>query len=64
MDRKDKSMIMVQIPIFLAGILFLGLSIRQNFFWLKLFDLAFGIFDMIFSTVITVSIVRDWIRRG
>lgn len=64
MNKRDKSMIMVQIPIFLAGILFLGLSIRQNFFWLKLFDLAFGTFDMIFSTVITVSIVRDWIRRG
>lgn len=62
MKRKDKLIIMMQVPIFLAGILFIGLSIKQDFFWLKYFDMAFGVFNIAFSVSITVSNVRDYIR--
>ena len=62
MNNNDKAIILVQIPIFIVGIIFIGLGIKQDFYWLKLFDYAFGIFDMIFSTTITVCNVRDMLR--
>lgn len=62
MDRRDKLTIGMQIPIFIIGIIFIGLGLRQEYFWLKYFDIAFGVFNMVFSTSITVSNVRDIIR--
>lgn len=62
MNNHDKIIILMQIPIFIIGIIFIGLGIKQEFYWLKLFDCAFGIFNMIFSTTITVCNVRDVLR--
>ena len=62
MNRHDRFIIMVQIPIFILGIIFLGLALRQTHFWVKYFDLCFGVFNMVFSTTITVSNIRDMIR--
>lgn len=62
MNKHDRFIIMVQIPIFIAGIIFIGLGLKQSNFWLKYFDIVFGVFDMVFATTITVSNIRDMIR--
>lgn len=62
MNNHDKAIILMQIPIFIIGIIFIALGIKQEFYWLKLFDYTFGTFNMIFSTTITVCNVRDVLR--
>lgn len=62
MNNHDKAIILMQIPIFILGIVFMGLAIKQEYYWLKLFDYCFATFDIVFSTTITVCNVRDVLR--
>lgn len=60
--ESDKFMIMIQIPVFIVGVVFIGLGLQQGNFWLKYFEVVFGVFNIVFSTTITVSNIRDVIR--